>query len=217
MEILQVLKPDRGPLAAGIPAHIPEQLDAGLVRGHSPRLDLIVQLGNAGERSGRRSDQLGRCYGGRVAMRHQGTVVLDAERDRDRRMPPRNAARQAQVHVFLPGQDFPVVVPVAVVPEGGCQPGAEAQPRRGNGLVRDAAGATAHAFAPDFRARLRGMRQACEDDVLEDSACQDQVEPAVGRFPEGRERVEAAVRDRVHVRHTTPCRRPAVGARPAPA
>ena len=116
--------------------------------------------------------------------------------------------------MLLPGQDLPVVVAVTVVPEGGSEPGLQAQPRRGNGLVRHAAGAAAHSFAPDFGAGLGRVRQAGEDDVLENGARQDEVEPAVGLRTDGRKRIETAVRDGVHVRQTTPCRRAAIGAGP---
>ena len=127
-----------------------------------PRFQFLAEFRDGGERRRRATDQLGRGHRRRVAVRHHRAVLLHAEGHRDGRVPARNAAGEGQVHVFLPGQDLPVVVPVAVVPERGRQPGPQPQPRRGNRLVGHPARAAAHPVAPDFGA---GAGAACGSPV----------------------------------------------------
>lgn len=55
-------------------------------------------------------------------------------------MPAGNLLRERKVDVFLAFQDLPVVVTVAVVPEGCREIGPQAEARGGNGLVGDTTG-----------------------------------------------------------------------------
>ncbi|CAH0314136.1 hypothetical protein SRABI128_04618 [Microbacterium sp. Bi128] len=207
VEILQVVQPGRGPHAGGVPADIAEQLDAVLVRVDSPRFEFLPQLRNGCERRRRASNQLGGSHRRRVPVRHHGPVLLHAQGHRDGRMPARNTPGQGQVHVFLGGQNLPVVVTVAVIAEHGGKTGPQSQPGGGDGLIGDAPGAAAHPVAPDFRAGLRRVGQPGEDDVLEHGPGQEQVESVRGRAADGRERIKSPRRGRVHIRHITPYRR----------
>ncbi|CAH0301120.1 hypothetical protein SRABI83_04525 [Arthrobacter sp. Bi83] len=221
VEVPQILEPGVRPLAAGIPAHVAEQLHAGVVRRQRPGLKLVAEVRHCRQCGRGLPDQLGGRHRRGMPVGHHGPVVVHTQGHRHRRMPARNAPRQGQIHVLLPGKNLPVVVPVAVVTERRRKARPQAQPGGRDGLVRHAPGAASHPFAPDFGPGLGRVRQSRENDVLEHRPGQQQVKTSGRRRSDGRERIEAACGNRIHVRHTTPwalvLKPQGLGVRPGPA
>src|SRR5699024_85977 len=166
------------PAAGLVEADVGEDQRAALGQLRPPG-GLPRQVHHGGAGVGCAGDEGAERFGQGVAVGGHGPGALGGAGGGQRRVDVGEAARGGEVDALLVGHGVPHPVCVGVVPETGDQAGAQPQPGGGGGEVRDAAGAGAHALAPQLLAGLREAVHAGEDDVEEHRAGQQHVQRRV--------------------------------------
>src|SRR5699024_10680265 len=130
-------------------------------------------------------EQVGHGGGGGVAVRYHRPIAAVGHRHRHRGVPVAELPRVGEVDVFLIPQRAPHPIVVDVGGESRGERGAQAQPRGGDGEVRDPAGGRTHPLGPHFLAGRGRGGEAGEYDVEEQHPGQQHVVGERLVFPRG--------------------------------